>query len=66
MINAEARSTLPNTEPVATRAPTPTWVKVAGVVVVVALVFFAVVHLTMGGLGNHHATGVVARPANQP
>jgi hypothetical protein len=32
---------------------TPRWVKVFGIVALVVVVAFAVIHLTVGGLGNH-------------
>jgi hypothetical protein len=32
---------------------TPRWVKVFGLVALVVVVAFGVIHLTIGGLGNH-------------
>jgi hypothetical protein len=36
-------------------APTPTWVKVFGVIAVIVLVAFVVLHLVGGGPGRHMA-----------
>jgi hypothetical protein len=42
--------------PAASPEQTPRWVKVFGLVALVVVVAFVVVHLTVGGLGNHGAT----------
>lgn len=39
--------------PRASAEQTPRWVKVFGLVALVVVVAFVVIHLTVGGLGNH-------------
>ena len=39
----------------AENAGTPRWVKAFGIIVLVLVLVFAVVHLTMGGLGGLHS-----------
>ena len=45
---------------------TPRWVKVSGVVAVVLIVAFAVLHLAGGGFRHHHFPGASTTQPKQP